>query len=204
MRLAVFGATGHVGRELVDQALAAGHQVTALVRDPAGLPPREGLSVVPGAVTDTDAVSRVIAGSDAVLSALGTRKPWGVTVCADGMRAILPAMKSHGVSRLIAVGCYGTGEGRRKDLYYRVMSVAIRQLMLDKNRQDALIRAGGDRWTIVCPAVLGGGRRTGRHRAGTDLRLGLTSKISYADVAGFMLEQLGSDDYVRRAVAVTS
>jgi putative NADH-flavin reductase len=84
------------------------------------------------------------------------------------------------------------------------MSLAIRQLMLDKNRQDALIRAADDEWTIVCPAVLGGGARKGRYRAGTDLRLGLTSRISYADVAGFMLEQLGKDEYVRRAVAVTS
>jgi putative NADH-flavin reductase len=204
LRLAVFGATGHVGRHLVDQALAAGHEVTALVRDPARLPARVGLTVVPGAVQDADAVARTVRGADAVLSALGTRKLWSVTVCTDGMRAVLPAMKEHGVRRLVAVGCYGTGEDRRKDLYYYVMSLAIRQLMLDKNRQDALIRAADDEWTIVCPAVLGGGARKGRYRAGTDLRLGLTSRISYADVAGFMLEQLGKDEYVRRAVAVTS
>lgn len=204
MRLAVFGATGHVGRQLVDQALAGGHQISALVRDPAALPAREGLRVEPGSVQDAAAVARTIEGSDAVLSALGTRKPWGVTVCTDGMRAILPAMRDKGVRRLIAVGCYDTGEGRRKDLYFYAMSVAIRQIMLDKNRQDALIRAEGDQWTIVCPAVLGGGPRTGRYRAGTDLRLGLTSKISYADVAHFMLEELGKGEYVRQAVAITS
>ena len=203
-RLAVFGATGHVGRQLVDQALAAGHQVTALVRDPAKLPPREGLTVVPGAVQDADACARTIEGADAVLSALGTRKLWGVTVCTDGMRAILPAMKAHGVRRLIAVGAYATGENPRKDPYYYAMSLAIRQVMLDKQRQETLIRADGDQWTIVCPAVLGGGARTGRYRAGTDLRLGLTSKISYADVAAFMLEELGKDAYVRQSVAVTS
>jgi putative NADH-flavin reductase len=205
MRLAVFGATGHVGRHHVDQALAAGHEVTALVRDPARLPARDGLTVVPGAVQDSAAVARTVAGADAVLSALGTRKPWGgVSVCADGMRAVLPAMRTHGVRRLVVVGCYGTGEGRRKDLYYYAMSLAIRQIMRDKNRQDELIRAADEEWTIVCPAVLGGGTRTGRVRAGTDLRLGLLSRISYADVAGFMLDEAGKGEYVRKAVAITA
>lgn len=204
MHLAVFGATGHVGRHLVDQALAAGHEVTALVRDPARVPAREGLTVVPGAVQDADAVSRTVEGADAVLSALGTRKPWGVTVCTDGMRAILPVMKAHGVRRLVVVGCYGTGEGSRKDLYHYAMSLAMRSLFLDKRRQDALIRAADDEWTIVCPAVLGSGPGAGRYRAGTDLRLGFLSRVSYADVAGFMLEQVGTDEYVRKAVAITA
>ncbi|WP_431965769.1 NAD(P)-dependent oxidoreductase [Actinacidiphila sp. bgisy160] len=203
MRIAIFGATGHVGRELVAQALDAGHEVTALARDPAALPPRERLTVVPGDVRDAEAVGRVIAGADGVLSALGTRSPRGGTICADGMRRILPAMRALGVRRLVAVGAYGSGPGGR-GVHRFATSLVIPAIMRDKDRQEELIRAEGDLWTIVRPAVITGGRYSGVYRTGPDLRLGLASRVSRADLADFMLRALGSEDCVRRAVAIAS
>ncbi|WP_261560577.1 NAD(P)-dependent oxidoreductase [Frankia tisae] len=119
MHPAVFGGTGHTGRHVLDQALAQGHTVTALARDPRGLPAHERLRPVAGDVRDADVVKQVIAGSDAVLSALGQRR-WGSTVCTDGMRTILPAMQAHGVARLIAFSGYGVADSRHRNLYVAI------------------------------------------------------------------------------------
>ncbi len=203
MRLAVFGGTGHTGRHLLEQALHQGHALTALTRDPSRLAEREGLRALAGDVRDADVVKQVVAGSDAVLSALGQRS-WGSTVCADGMRTILPAMDAHGVRRLVAVSGYGVGDSRHRNLYVAIARVAIRSLMRDKEAMEALIRASDADWTLVRPAILTGGRHTGHYRTGTDLRLSVRSRVSYADVADFMLAQLTSDALAHRAVAITS
>jgi putative NADH-flavin reductase len=204
MHLAVFGGTGHTGRHLIEQALHDGHEVTALARDPARLPARERLHAVAGDVRDAGPVSQVIAGTDAVLSALGQRR-WATTICTDGMRTILPAMSAHGVRRLLAVSVYGVADSRhRGSLYAAIAWVAIRSLMHDKEGMEELIRASDTDWTIVRPAILTGGPHTGHYRAGPALRLSVRSTISYADLAGFMLSQLAGDHAARQAVAITS
>ncbi|MCK9893626.1 NAD(P)-dependent oxidoreductase [Frankia sp. AgB32] len=203
MHLAVFGGTGHIGRHLLEQALLRGDTLTALTRDPSRLAGHERLRVVAGDVRDPDIVKQVVAGSDAVLSALGQRS-WGSTVCTDGMRTILPAMDAHGVRRLVAVSGYGVADSRHRNLYVALARVAIRSLMRDKEGMEELIRASDTAWTIARPAILTGGERTGHYRTGTDLHLTVRSTISYADVADFMLAQLASDAFVCRAVAITS
>lgn len=78
MRIAIFGANGPTGRLLTAQALAAGHQVTAVTRHPGGIPPHTGLRVAEADATDAGTVSAAVAGSDAVVSALGvpySRRP---------------------------------------------------------------------------------------------------------------------------------
>jgi putative NADH-flavin reductase len=203
MHLAVFGGTGHTGRHLLEQALQQGHTVTALARDPSRLTVHERLQPVAGDVRDTEAVKQVVAGSEAVLSALGQRR-WGSTVCTDGMRTILPAMDAHGVRRLVAVSGYGVADSRHRNLYVTVTRVAIRSLMRDKEGMEELIRASGTAWTIVRPAVLTDGPPTGSYRTGSDLRLTFASKVSFADVADFMLAQLTQDAFVHRAVSITA
>ncbi|MFF4012327.1 NAD(P)-dependent oxidoreductase [Streptomyces sp. NPDC001717] len=201
MHLAVFGATGHTGRHLVDQALDSGHHVTALARDPAKLPARARLRVIEGDVRDAEPVARTVAGADAVISALGQRR-WGTTVCADAMRTVLPAMAAHDVRRLIALGNHGTGDSRHPGIYTTAVWIAIRSIMRDKERMERLIRAGDTAWTIVRPAALTEGPRTARYRTGADLRLTFASKVAFADVADFMLAQLTTDEHVREALSI--
>jgi putative NADH-flavin reductase len=103
-RLCVFGASGGTGRWPLEQALGGSHQVTAVTRRPASIPPRNGLRVVGTDVADADAVDAPIAGTDAVLSALGvsySRKP--ITVYSQGTTNITAAMHRHGVKRLVVV-----------------------------------------------------------------------------------------------------
>ncbi|MFE3029980.1 NAD(P)-dependent oxidoreductase, partial [Nocardia tengchongensis] len=111
MNVAIFGATGTIGRHVVTQALAAGHQVTVLVRDPAKLTvTHERLRAVTGDVLDPAAVERTVIGQDAVIVALGAGRK-GV-VRAEGTRLIIEAMNRTGVKRLICQSTLGVGDSR--------------------------------------------------------------------------------------------
>ncbi len=104
MKLAILGASGSVGREIVTQALAARHDVTVLVRDT----PRSGLfdhrvTVVQGDAGDPDSVDRAVAGSDAVLSALGHAKGSPDDVLAIATSNIVAAMRASGIRRLVVL-----------------------------------------------------------------------------------------------------
>jgi len=118
MNLAIFGATGGTGRPLVEQALAAGHHVTVLVRTPASFAIQHGrLRVVQGDVRQADQVAAVVAGQDAILSALGPHERGPVDLCTAAMTTILAAMERHGVRRLIALSAYGARESHDSGLY---------------------------------------------------------------------------------------
>ena len=104
MRLFILGATGGTGRQLIDQALARGHQVTAFVRSPEKLSARpEGLSVLQGDPRDAAALTAVLPGHDAVLSALGPPGPRRSTILPDSARSTVSAMQSAGLRRLLIV-----------------------------------------------------------------------------------------------------
>ena len=109
MKITVFGATGGIGTEVVRQALAGGHEVVAVVRDPARLavPAGAGLGVVTADVMDPAEIGPAIKGADAVVSALGPRPGGPVTVLADSARSILAALGQTGVGRLVVVSASG-------------------------------------------------------------------------------------------------
>lgn len=205
MNIVIFGATGGTGRHLVDQALAAGHHVTALVRIPATLPvTHERLCVVPGDVRDPDAVAATIGGQDAVVSALGPNQRGPVSLCGDGIANILAAMASHGVRRLVALSAYGVADSRLRNLYVFAVWAMRKEKMVDKERMEALIRHSDVDWTIVRPPALADGPHTGRYHLGTDLQMKITSRISRADLADGMLRQIVDATYVRQAPAITA
>ncbi len=205
MNLAIFGATGGTGRHLLDQALAAGHHVTALVRTPAALPvTHERLRVLQGDVRDRDQAAAAIAGQDAVVSALGPHERGPVSLCTDAIANILAAMADHGVRRLIALSAYGAADSHDGNPYNRLLWLMQGEKMRDKERMEALIRRSGVDWTILRPPALSNGPRTGRYRLGTGLRMRVTSKISRADLADGLLQQIGDATYVRQTPAITA
>ena len=205
MNLAVFGATGATGRHILDQALAGGHTVTALVRSPAALPvTHEQLQVLQGDVREASDVTATIVGQDAVLIALGAKQRGPVSVCGDAVANILPAMTEHGVQRLVALSAYGVADSRHCNLYTLATWTMVRQNMVDKERMEALIRASDVGWTIVRPPALRDGPRTGCYRTGTDLRMTIASGIRRADLADFMLSCWTDGAYTRETPAITS
>ncbi len=209
MKVLVIGATRGIGLCFVEQALDRGHSVTALVRDPGKLKiGHEQLDVVHGDVLDAAAVKQAVAGHDAVCSCLGigpTREP--VTLFSEGTRNILAAMRESHVRRLICVTGIGAGDSRDHGgfLYDKlVQPFLLKTIYEDKDRQEELIRASDVEWVLVRPGFLTDGAAGSGYRALTDLTGVKAGKISRADVADFMLDQLGSDDYLCQAPLLTN
>jgi len=199
----ILGATGSVGTHLVSQALARDHEVTVLARNPSKLTlSHERLRVLQGDVLDPAAVDAAVRGQDAVILSLGRkhhRKP--TTLFSDATRIVIDAMHRHGVRRLVAITGIGAGDSRGHGgfLYDRIIfPLVLKHTYADKDRQEELIRHSDLDWVIVRPASFTNGPLRDRLRVATDLRGVTIGKISRADVAAFVLDQLTNDSYVRK------
>ncbi|MFI9635623.1 NAD(P)-dependent oxidoreductase [Nocardia sp. NPDC051929] len=207
MRIAVFGATGTVGRLVVERALREGHEVTAFTRSAASVTQRhERLRVVEGDVLDTDSVQRAVEGQEAVLISLGNGRK-GV-VRAGGTKAIIDAMRRTGVKRLICQTTLGVGDskGNLNFLWKYVMfGLLLRPAYADHVEQEEYVLASDLDWTIVRPSAFTDGPATGGYRRGFRAdEPGLTLKISRADIADFMIEQLTDTTYLRQAPGISN
>jgi len=204
MKLALFGATGGTGHQVLLQALEQGHSVTALARDPERLEARQAaLTVVAGDVLDREAVARCVDGSEAVICVLGTRRG-AEPIEARGTEVILAAMQGAGVRRLIAVTSLGVGDSRDQVPFYfkLMMKTFLSKVMAAKEEQEQLIRASGLDWTIVRPGGLTDAPKSRNYRHGVDgsIRAG---RIARADVADFVLSELRERQFVHQAPAVS-
>jgi putative NADH-flavin reductase len=207
MRLAIFGASGATGKELVAQALERGHRVTAFVRTLGRLERKDGEpDIVLGDVANLVAVTRAIADSDAVLSALGVGRPLrSDPAVVRGVRNIVTVMQKHGPARLIYLSVLGVQEAKEQfgPLGKFVSRFIVKNEVADHEEKERIIRHSNLDWTIVRPSVLTNGRHTGAYRDGVDIRAhSLVPMISRADVAEFMLNQVSDRTYLRRAAAV--
>lgn len=201
MKLIIFGATGTVGRQLVEQALGQGHQVTAFVRNPAALAvEHRDLTCHVGDVFDADAVSDAVRGHDAVLIALGAGRKG--TVRTIGTKHVIDGMKRHGVRRLICQSTLGAGDSRPALNFfwkYIMFGLLLRGAYADHQAQEALIEQSGLDWTIVRPGAFTDGPVTDVYKHGfSPTEPGLQLKISRADVAHFMLRQLTGNGYLHQ------
>jgi uncharacterized protein YbjT (DUF2867 family) len=209
MKLAVFGATGGIGTQVVSQALAAGHQVSAVVRSRARLPvpDQDGVSVVTAGFGDTDALAGAVSGADAVVSALGAYGRGPVTVCQEGVRAEITAMRAAGVRRLLVISASALHKVPNDTLLMRAVlkpavSFAFRRHYADLRVMEAEVLASGLEWTIVLPPRLTDGAKTDRvwHRIGDAERHG--QSLARADVAGFLLRAVGEEAFLGKRVFI--
>lgn len=204
-RVLIVGATGGTGRHLVTQALDRGLTVTALARDPSKLVVQHPqLRVVQGDVLEPASLEAAMQGQEAVLCALGHRQYFRPTrILSGGTANILSAMESHGVNRFVCETSLGIGDSAgRMGLYYTlfVIPVILQFYFWDKTRQERIVEASSREWVIVRPGALTNGPMRGGLRHGRRIGSFLwTVRVSRADVAGFMLDQLGSNAYLRTA-----
>lgn len=208
MRILIVGATGGTGRELVKQGLERGHEVTAFARRPEAVAVRhENLRVARGDVMDPASVAAAMAGQEAVLSALGHKRWFYPTrILSQGTANLLDAMAKQGVRRFVCETSLGVGESWwRLGLYYTlfVIPVILPLYYWDKNRQERIVRASAADWILVRPGALNNGRKRGVYRHGRHVGNPIwTVRISRADAADFMLNQLADDTYLRAAPGV--
>lgn len=200
MNLTVLGAAGVTGVQLVEQAIAAGHQVTALARSAENLTlTNPNLHVVQGDATDRAVVSQAMKGADAVISVLGARGP----VIAEATRAVVAAAEQAGPDRILMLSSFAVARDRLKPVSKLVTRMAMGSQMKDKTAGEEVLRASGLDWTIVYATVLTNGPKTEPRVVPETEKVGASQRISRADVASFLLQAATDRLYSRRDVIIT-
>ncbi|MGH3781025.1 MAG: NAD(P)-dependent oxidoreductase [Pseudonocardiaceae bacterium] len=210
MKITIFGATGGIGGQVVRQALSAGHDVTAVVRDPARLDvshPALEVATVPG-LTDTEVLRPVLKGRDAAISAVGPRGRKAGPVASSATRGILRTMEVSGVRRFVAVSAAPVGSAPKGDSFVNrrillpVISAMLRDLYADLAEMEDEIRRSTTDWTVIRPPKLVNKPLTGTYRTVVDGNVPRGYMISRADVAHAMLSVLDDPATRGRAVGV--
>jgi putative NADH-flavin reductase len=204
VKVAILGATGNIGGECLRLALAAGHEIRALARDPGSLPEVPGLTVTRGEPTDAVALARALDGAEAVLHAIGPRgntasEEEAIVAVAE---AVIRGMRDAGVSRIVLLsGAAVDVPGDRKDLTGRLVSAVVRRLVphvvAAKQRELDLVRTSGLAWTAIRPPRVVAGPPTGRTRLTFDRVRG--SRVTSGDVAEAMLASLADPGLIGKA-----
>lgn len=208
--IAVFGGTGYVGSRLSELLLERGYQVRMLVRDPskvAELPRQENVELVPGALPDSDSVKQTIVGSDAVMVATGQRgrSRQEMQTLVEGNRTIIKAMEDSGVNRLIKIS--GTSvlmPGESSPLMRRLLDIAFRMLLSNPTRckyleQEDILASNLD-WVMVRPPAIVPKPVRGQFQAHENLHLGM--KVYRDDLCNFMIDQIESDEWIKKCPVV--
>ncbi|MEI8093602.1 MAG: NAD(P)H-binding protein [Spirochaetales bacterium] len=207
MTIAVFGGTGKTGRLVVQLALAAGHKVKVLARDPDKIPPAFGLEFVAGDALDGGRVMATLTGCEAAVIALGNVKGGPVDVCSRVTDLIVQAASKTGTKTVVAMTSLGVGNSRNDVPWvFRVIGdLFLKKMMDDKAVQEDQLRASALNWVIVRPSGLTDAPATGQALSGTGKMMtsfpqGRTPKgqVTRADVAAFLLATATDGKYARQ------
>lgn len=206
--IAVFGGTGKTGQHLVTQALAAGMNVRALARTPSKFTHNDTrLTVVKGDILDRASVEATITGVDAVISVLGPSSNKPEFAISRGMDIILAAMQAQNVQRLIISAGAGVRDPQDKPGAIDVIAGVLLRLLSKNVVEDmeqvvAKVRASDRDWTVVRVPML-----TDQPPQGT-LKVGYvgdtTPRLSRADMATFILQQVTDAKFVGKAPAISN
>ncbi len=209
MKLTIFGASGRTGQHLVQQALEAGHSVTALARTPSKISVQHpGLTLIQGDILDPACVEQAVSVADAVLSVLGPTANKPDYIITKGTRHMLDAMQKHSVRRLIISAGAGVPDPNDDpQLINHVISFLLnvfsRHVVADMLQVVDLVRRSDRDWTIVRVPMLTDQPRSGQIRVGW-VGKGTGPRLSRADMAAFMLQQLEQDTFMRQAPVISN
>ena len=219
MKVTIFAATGGIGGQLLQQAVAAGHDVTAVVRNPKKLSAPIRVVAADLASPDPAVLQAAVRGADAVLSGLGARSSADNGVAWRGTRAIIEAMEEAGARRIVVVSAapigtvpsparpnppnYDPGDGFfMRTLFSPLIKTVLRNHFADLARMEDVLRESSLDWTVVRPPRLTNGSVTGIYRTayGQNLRRG--ALVSRADVAHLMLRAVAQPETLRRTIGI--
>jgi len=209
MKIALFGATGATGQQFLTQAAAAGHDVTAVVRNPAAVTDRSRVSVVVADVMAPDAIGPLVAGQDAVVTAIGPRRGSTPTaVQTESTASIITAMRHNGLRRLVVVsnsGMVTTGDGPVSRFVAKpILRRVLRHSWADMGRMEDVVRASELDWTILRPPMLTNGERTGIYRIALDHNVRGGIQVSRADLADAILRSLADSAFIHATVSIAN
>ena len=210
MNLFIIGGSGKTGLELIQQGIEQGHFITALIRNPNKFKLNHpNLRIVQGDVLAPESYEKHMKEQDAVLSTLGHKRfLFHKSVLSRGTHHLMNAMNQHHVKRFICVTSLGINDSKfRLGLYYTLFTIPFILLFYfhDKSIQEQLIMKSNLDWTIIRPGQLTNGKKTNSYRHG--LKIGsyiLTKFASRANLADFMLSQLNTDQYLKKAVGIVN
>jgi len=206
MRVLVLGATGSVGQHILRLGTERGHELTALVRNAEKLKSWEDrVRIVKGDALDNDTVEQAVRGQEAAIYAIGIKTIGRTTLFSESTRILLDAMERNRVKRLMCITGVGAGEtkGHGGLLYdWILFPLVTKRVYEDKDVQEALIQKSSLDWVIVRPAMFREGTPSGKFEAVTDVRGVTLTRVSRAEVAAFLLEQLTDDRYLRKPVFI--
>lgn len=206
MRVAVIGASGRTGRATIKHALAAGMDVVSIVRNPSSAP--EGTTVAQADARDREALAAGVKGADAAVSCLGhVAGDHDLTVLQDGATALVAAMASVGVSRLVAVSA-GAPFVAGDDPLSRFVAKPILARVLKANNEDtrameAVIRASDTSWTLLRPSRLIAGDGKVRYRSGLDVSVRWHYTTTFDTVGRAAVDAVSKPDWAGHAVCIT-
>ena len=207
MRIAVFGASGRTGAEILRLAGERSWSVKALVRPSSPCQARPGLEVIPGGFCSPYDVHATVRGAEAVFCVFGPRSARSAPFCAEATRLIIAAMRDAGLDRLLCqtgamVGDLPPNVSLAMALMAKTFRRQCPELAADSSGQERAVIQSDLDWTLVKPPRLTNGPATNRVRAGRALRVGLLSSISRADLAAFMLDEASAERHLRERVYV--
>jgi uncharacterized protein YbjT (DUF2867 family) len=210
MKITVFGATGGIGGQVVEQALAAGHKVAAVVRESSTYEvshPSLEVFRVPG-LNEAELLRPALDGSAAVVSGVGARSRRAGPVASQSTRSILAAMKAVGVQRFVAVSALPLGPIPPDESFLNrrvvlpMINAFAADVYADLRLMEADIMSSGTEWTIVRPPKLTNKSLTGKYRVSIGDTVPRTYSVSRADVAHLMLDALDDLSMLNQPVSV--
>lgn len=213
MKIVVFGATGIVGKAVVNEALKKGHEVTVLTRNARKVTTRhEHLHIVEGNVADKNVVHTVLKDQEAVIQTLGIGgkgdgKP--TSIVSEANKIIMTEMEQMNVKRLIAISVIGAGNSLTflpwiyRKLVLPLFMKWFQAIIDDKNRMEPMIMKSGLDWTIVRCTTVKGRPATGKVNARLDGK-GLKFSISAADMAVFIVNQLTDNSFLKQNPTISN
>jgi uncharacterized protein YbjT (DUF2867 family) len=207
VRILIVGATGALGRDVVEAALRDGHDTAAMVRDPARAELPEAVELVEGDVLDAASLRAAVEGREAVICALGTPSARRAsTLLQDGTRNLVVAMDQAGVRRLVCVTLLGIGTSRANGslVYRQVILRALAPMLPDKQAQEDVVRSSKLDWTVVRPPRFTGGKPGGEVRVIAEGQPARVGHVVRADLADFLLDCATDNRHLREALAVGS
>jgi putative NADH-flavin reductase len=210
MKLVVFGAGGGTGNQIVEQALTAGHEVTAFAHHPSNVTTRhERLDIAHGDVLEPSTVEEPVSGTDVVVSALGSHGRGPTTVYSEEVGNIMQAMQETDVGRLVCISSDGLDADHPNVPFYQrfvtkhIVQRLYRHVFADMTRMEEQLSQSNLEWTVIRAPMLTDGPRTSQYRATVNESIPRPEKISRADLADYIVPHLADAATYRMKVEIS-